>query len=78
MPLMREELRASCTILERTYYEFGVPDTCANYSQKSKLDRVRDEISAALVLLRCADDKLVSTIPTEELMDPESLKQFWQ
>jgi hypothetical protein len=75
---LREELRASCAVLQRMHFEFGVPDTCADYNQKMELDRVRDEITAALVLLGCAADKLVGTVPTEELMDPESLRQFWQ
>lgn len=41
-----------------------------------QLDSVAGNISAALVLLRCAEDKLMDSIPLEELMSPEELKVF--
>src|SRR5262245_17896566 len=43
---------------------------------ESELKIVADTISAALVLLRCAEDKLMYSLPMEELMSPEDLKQF--
>ena len=57
--------------------EFGEFDAClGGYDQEAEPQRVRDQIVAALVLFGCADDKLLQTIPTEELMPRESLDLF--
>jgi hypothetical protein len=41
-----------------------------------ELQSVADNISAALVLLRCAENKLMYSLPTEELMSPKQLKEY--
>src|SRR5262245_34284562 len=74
---LREKIQVSRSLLRTMHREFGEFSACMNRRHEVELERIRDEISAALVLLECAEDKLVYTIPTEEFMDRESLEKFW-
>src|SRR5262249_51112008 len=67
---LREKIQVSRFLLKTMHREFG-DGARINRHHEVELERVRDEISAALVLLECAEDKLFNTIPAEEFMDQE-------
>jgi hypothetical protein len=47
--------------------------------QEGDVSYLRKDIASALVLLNCAEEKIMHTVPMEELfMTPEELKEFWE
>jgi hypothetical protein len=64
-----------CTVLSCMPDDFQ-KEAAEDHRHEFELKIVADNISAALVLLRCAEEKLMYSIPMEELMSPEDLKQF--
>jgi len=73
---LHDKIQVIRSLLETMHREFG-DGARMNRRHEVELERVRDGISAALVLLECAEDKLMHTIPAEEFMDRESLEEFW-
>jgi hypothetical protein len=56
--------------------EFTAPDAATTQEQRWRLDYVVADIDAAIVLLKCAEEKLMYTTPTEEIMPKEDLREF--
>jgi hypothetical protein len=69
------DVKEICSVLSCMPDDFQ-KEAAEDLRHEFELKSVADNIFAALVLLRCAEDKLMYSIPMEELMSPEDLKQF--
>jgi hypothetical protein len=72
-----EALKTNAAILSaiRRDLREGSSD-CRTNSEEPTLDRASDAISATLVLLECATDKLTETVPSEEFMSGQQLAEL--
>jgi hypothetical protein len=44
--------------------------------EEFEMERLLEQIAAALVLLECTDEKLLQTVPIEEIMSAEHLAEL--
>jgi hypothetical protein len=56
----------------------GAADGADHWSAKVGVKLGVDSISEAIVLLKCAGQTLTYTVPTEEYMPKESIREFWK
>jgi len=73
-----QDVSNAVSILARMRGEFSEFDTAMSHTDERELESVVGEIDAAIVLLRCAENKLTATIPTEEYMPKDSVREFWK
>src|SRR5262249_30449316 len=73
---LRRETQTTCSILRNIRREFDEFGACSSNDQEREICRLREESSAALVLLECAEEALVQTIPAEEFMSAKALAEM--
>jgi hypothetical protein len=58
--------------IQRVFHDYTPNDR----REEFEMERLQEQVTAALVLLECADEKLLHTIPIEEIMSAEDLAEM--